>query len=216
MKIKLAVSFILLISLIAFYEYYQNKYNINKSVETSKDITFLIKRDFESIRKSIVEGKFEEEILKINNAVVIEKNWTDKMLHLERPFRLKRWEFSGTMFAKIKINNEDIGKENIDMKHSVEISNSDIRIVASLENPIKKIGLATLEQKIKLNKKEKETLADVSVSMKIERLIPGFMEKYAKEELDKTAENYLKKIEEAINNLPEPKPGISIPLKSRK
>ena len=210
MKIKLAISLILLLFIIVLYEYYKNN---NKVIETSKDLNFVIEKDFSDVRKSIVEGKFEKEILKINNATVLEKKWTEENFRIERPLRRNRkWDFSGTMVAKVKINNEDF-KDEVEIKHDIEVGDSSIKIIATLQNSIKKLGLTNLEQKIILEKNGAATLARVSVSMRVKRLIPGFMEAYAKEQLDNSARSYLEEIEKTLEDLPKTKPGISIPLK---
>lgn len=215
MKIKLTLALLLVVLLIAFNEYYQNKYSVNKTVETSKNTSFVVNREFSSIRKSLVQGKFEEEILKINNANVIEKKWENLKLYLEKPLSKNRyWELQGTMIAKIKINNEEVGSEEIEMKHNIEVGSEIVKILAELENPIEKIGLTTLEQEINLEPgPQNTTLANVGIKMKVKRLIPSVLEKYAQEKLDKTTENYLQKIKQIIENLPESKPGIFIPLK---
>lgn len=213
MRIKIVSSIILLITFIAIYEYYQNKYNIKKSVETVKGVEFKVERSFDSVRKSLIEGKFEEEILKINNAIIISKEWTNKKLYLERPLRRNRyWEFDGTMIAKVRINEENVGVEEVEMKHNIEVRDKSITINASLDSPIKKIGLTKLDQNITIEESDKSVLVKSCVAMKVQRLIPIFMEKYAQEQLDKAAENYLQKIENAIKGLPEPRSGISIPL----
>lgn len=215
MKIKLTISLLLLVLVVIFYEYYQNKYNINKTVETSENISFIIKKDFFSIRKSLVQGKFEEEILKINNATVLDKKWDNLKIYLEKPLSKNRyWELTGVMLAKIKINNEDVGSEDIEMKHNIEVGSTAVKIVAQLESPINKIGLTALEQEINLKPAGRDsTWANASIKIKVKRLIPSIMEKYAQEKIDKTAEGYLEKVKEILENLPEPMPGIFIPLK---
>lgn len=215
-RTKLLLSIVSLSILIAAYFHYQEKKSIKKIVETNKNTEFTIEKDFKSVSWSIATGRFEEEILKINNATILDKNWSNKEFHLERPLRRSRyWEFDGTMKAKIRINNnKNIGTEDIDMVHEVKVDSNEITIKAALENPIDKIGLTSMNQEINIEKGDNNlTNVKVSIKMKVVRLIPKFLENYAQNYLDKYAEEQVQKIKEAISNLPEKKPGISIPLK---
>jgi hypothetical protein len=135
MKIKLTLLLLFLALALALNEYYQNKYSIKKTIETEKSLSFLVDKEFSLIRKSLVQGKFEEEILKINNATVLEKKWNDLNLHLERPLRKDRyWDLKGNMVAKIKINNDNTGKEEIEMNHNIEVGSSNVKILCSLDS----------------------------------------------------------------------------------
>jgi len=215
MKIKLTLLLLFLVLALALNEYYQNKYSIKKTIETEKSLSFLVDKEFSLIRKSLVQGKFEEEILKINNATVLEKKWNDLNLYLERPLRKDRyWDLKGNMIAKIKINNDNTGKEEIEMNHNIEVGSSNVKILASLENPIEKIGLTTLEQEIKLEPgQQNKTIANVRIKMKVKRMIPSVMEKYAQEKLDSAANDYIEKTKHIIESMPETKTGIFIQFK---
>jgi hypothetical protein len=56
-------------ALLALFIYFSRIYQV-KNIEAYKEKQIVINKDFASVRKSITQGKFEEEILKINNAVV--------------------------------------------------------------------------------------------------------------------------------------------------
>jgi len=201
-----------LFALLAFSIYFSDVYR-PKNIYACKEAQEAINKDFISIRKSISQGKFEEEILKINNAKVIEKQWNNKKLFLQRPLKKDRyWEFDGTMLAKVQLNNENIGSEVVEMKHDVVVSTNQINLESSLNNPVKKIGLVNLTQKILIKPSGNQTVVSIKVEMKISRIIPIFFEKQAEDKVKEEVEKSLNEIINTIKNLPEPKQGIMIPL----
>lgn len=210
---KIFLIFLFLFALLGLFIYFSEIYQV-KNIEAYKEQQVVLDRDFVLIRKAISQGKFEEEILKINNATVIEKKWNNKKLFLQKPLRKDRfWEFDGSLIAKVRINNENIGSEVVEMKHNVVVSINEINLEANLNNPIKKIGLINLNQKILIKPIDKsKSLVNVSVEMKISRTIPAFLIKEAENKIKEETKKSLNEIIKTIQNLPEPKQGIMIPL----
>jgi hypothetical protein len=213
MKIKLIVVFSLIVLLAAvflFVFFDTNQKNIFKTISSEKESKFLINKNFISVRKSITQGKFEEEISQVNQATPIEKKWVDKKILLQKPLSKDRfWEFDGTLLAKIKVKDYE---NPVDMKHKVSIGSGSVSINTSLESPIEEVGLTQLDQEINFVPNNTQTLCSIKVTMTAKRIIPFFMEKYAKDKIEKESQAYLDRMTEAINNLPEPKPGIVIPI----
>lgn len=182
------------------------------TVEVCRKRQFLINQDFASVRKSLAQGKFEEEILKANNATMIEKQWINKGFHIERPLKKDRyWEFNGSLLAKIGVNNPKTGPMTIELKHDVLVTTEKIQLEANLVRPLE-VGLTDLNQKILLIPHGDKTLVRVEVSMRLSRFVPPFMREYAQTQLIQAAENSVDTFETVITNLPPPKPGLSIPL----
>lgn len=183
------------------------------TVEVSRRKQFVIDRDFVSVRKSLSQGKFEEEILKANNAVMIEKKWINKGFHIERPLKKDRyWEFNGSLLAKIGVNNPRTGQMTVELKHDVLVTTETIQLEANLVRPLE-IGLTDLREKIVMVPQGDKTLVRIEVAMRLSRFVPGFFREYAQKQLMQAADNSVDTFESVVKNLPPPKPGLNLPLK---
>lgn len=186
------------------------------TVEACRRKQFLIDKNFVLVRKSLSQGKFEEEILKANNATMIEKRWINKGFHIERLLKKDRyWEFNGSLIAKIAVTNPKTGSTIVELKHDVLVTNEKIQLEANLMRSLE-VGLTDLNQKILLVPQGDKTLVRVEVSMRLSRFVPPFMKEYAQTQLIQAVENSVDTFEAVIANLPPPKPGLSIPKSNLK
>ena len=182
------------------------------TVEVCRKKQFVIDKDFVSVRKSLSQGKFEEEILKANNAVMIEKTWINKGFHIERPLKKDRyWEFNGSLLAKVGVNNPRTGQMTVELKHDVLVTTDAIQLEANLARPLE-VGLTNLRQKIVMVPQGDKTLVRIEVSMRLSRFVPGFFREYAQKQLMQAADSSVDAFESVLKNLPPPKPGLNLPL----
>lgn len=202
--LKKCVLFFVIFALLAAGYFSLPKY----TAEVCRRKQFIVDRDFVSMRKSLSQGRFEEEILRANNAVMIQKSWVDKGFHIERPLKKDRyWEFSGVLHAKVGVNDPHTGQTTVDLQHVVLVTTDKIELEATLMRPLE-IGVTDLRQKIYMEPHGDKTLVRIEVAMRLHRFVPNFMQKYAKESLMKAADNSVNTFETVITNLPSPKPGI--------
>lgn len=118
------------------------------TAEVCRRKQFVVDRDFVSMRKSLSQGRFEEEILRANNATMIQKSWIDKGFHIERPLRKDRyWEFNGVLQAKVSVNDPRTGQMTVDLQHKVLVTPEQIDLEATLMRPLS-VGVTDLRQKI--------------------------------------------------------------------
>lgn len=174
------------------------KYNI----EVCRRKQVILEKDFVSIRKALSQGKFEEQILQANNAIMIQKSWTDKNFQIQRLIgKDKYWEFSGTLYAQVQVESQ--GKPMVvELQHDVLVSTTKIELEATLIRPLE-IGVTDLRQKIFMKPIGHKTLVQIEVAMKLHRFVPFFMHEYAKQALMKAADNSANIIESAIKDLPQ-------------
>lgn len=180
------------------------------TAEVCRRKQFVVDRDFVSMRKSLSQGRFEEEILRANNATMIQKSWIDKGFHIERPLRKDRyWEFNGVLQAKVSVNDPRTGQMTVDLQHKVLVTPEQIDLEATLMRPLS-VGVTDLRQKIHMEPYGDKTLIRVEVAMRLHRFVPSFMQEYAKESLMKAADNSVNTFETVIKGLPPPKPGLNL------
>jgi hypothetical protein len=111
------------------------------TAEVCRRKQFVVDRDFVSMRKSLSQGRFEEEILRANNATMIQKSWIDKGFHIERPLRKDRyWEFNGVLQAKVSVNDPRTGQMTVDLQHKVLVTPEQIDLEATVPRNLGKSG----------------------------------------------------------------------------
>src|SRR5579859_7884307 len=94
------------------------------TIDTNARYSFVIDKEFNSIRNSMINGKFEKELAKANDITMLEKTWLTSDLAISRPFSKKHreWEFNGTMNAKIRPNNNNYVDTPISLIQTLKIS----------------------------------------------------------------------------------------------
>jgi len=209
--LKKGLLFFVIFALLAAVYFSLPKY----TTEVCRRKQFVVNKDFVSMRKVLSQGKFEEEILKANNATMIQKTWIDKSFHIERPLKKDRyWEFNGVLQAKVGVNNPKTGQMTVDMQHNVLVTTDKIDLEAKLMRPLD-IGITDLRQKITMVPYGDKTLIKVEVAMRLHRYVPKFMREYANKSLMEAADNSVETIEAVIISLPPPKPGLNLEMLKR-
>lgn len=178
------------------------------TVEVCRRRQFVVDRDFVSMRKSLSQGHFEEEILRANNATVIQKSWINTGIHVERPLQKDRyWEFSGVLQAKVGVNDSKNGQMTVDLQHKVLVASEQINLETTLIRPLE-VGVTDLRQKIHMKPYGNKTFIKVEVAMRLHRFVPYFMQRYARESLMKAVDRSADTFEVVIKNLPSSKSGL--------
>lgn len=170
------------------------------TVEAERTISFVMDRSFEDTRKAIARGRFQDEILKINNAILIQKDWTNKNISIQRPLSPDvYWSFDGEMVAKIQIGDPPALME---MLHKVHVSTETVKIEATLKKPLD-IGITDLKQNIAiLPDGEGKTKVDVTVYIKLQKTMPSWMTFVADKKINTAADESVQKFEQVIRTMP--------------
>lgn len=181
-------------------------------VEVERSTSFVMDRSFEDVRKAISRGRFQDEILKINNATLIQKEWSNKNISVHRPLSPDiYWSFDGQMTAKIQIGEPPALMEMI---HKVHVSTEAVKIEATLKSPLD-IGITDLKQNISiLPDGEGKTKVDVNVYIKLEKTMPSWMTFLADKKINAAADESVQKFEQVIRTMPSDR--LTKPPKKKK
>lgn len=163
---------------------------------------FILDTPFADVRRSVRQGKFEKETLRINNAELINKQWVDKSFDIQRPLRKDRYfEFCGRLIAKVRVDNPHAGKLEVELLEDVCFATDRIEVVTRLNRPLP-IGVSDLYQSVYLCPEGTDkTKVKLVSQITLKRYIPKFMEKYARGEVKKATEDSIVKMEYAIRSL---------------
>jgi hypothetical protein len=179
----------------------------------NRKTTFVLDRSFEDMRKSLSQGRFEEEILKSNNATMVSKTWHRSDLRIQRPLSKDRyWEFNGVMTARVQVDHPQAGQFVVDMRHKLHVAKDSIEIEANLERPLE-VGITDLRERIVMYPNgPNQTVVELEIGMKLQRIVPSFMREYAQTQLNNAADRSITNLQQVLQNLPPPKKGLVIPL----
>jgi len=183
------------------------------SAQANRKTTFVLDRSFEDVRKSLQQGRFEEEILKANNATMISKTWHRSDLRIVKPLSRDRyWEFNGVMTAKVSVDHPEAGQFVVEMRHKIHVAKDAIQIEADLERPLE-VGVTGLHQRITMYPNgPNQTVVELEIGMRLQRIVPSFMREYAQGQLNQAADKSITNLQQVLQNLPPPKKGLVIPL----
>lgn len=186
------------------------------TIHTQRTRTFVLDRDFQEVRKSFVKGRFQEEILRVNNAQLLKKTWIDKKLSIQKPLRYDRyWSFDGEMLATIQVAADGQKPITVEMVHDIHVAKDAIAIKATLAKPLE-IGVTNLYQELEiLPDGPGKTKVIVSVYIKLQRFIPSPWRDYAEKQVATAADSSVSNFEQVIRAMPEVN-GIVIPLAERR
>lgn len=170
------------------------------TLEVCRRKQIVVDKDFTSLRKSLVQGKFEKEILRINNATMVRQNWINKNFQIQRLIgKDKYWEFCGTLYAQVKVEHQG-SPMIVDLEHDVVVATNKIELKSTLIRPLE-IGVTDLQENIFMRPYGNKTLVQIEVSMRLHRFVPFFMHEYAKQSLMKAADDSANAFETAIKSL---------------
>ncbi len=176
--------------------------NDRTTVESSHAKEFIMDTPFKKIQKGLRKGKFEQETMRINNAVMLEQRWIDHDIHFERLLRKDRyWEFKGKMYAKVQVSDPKAGTLQVDLIEDVVFAINRIEIKTQLARPLD-VGVTDLKESIiMLPVGETQTNVRLSSYLKLQRYIPKMFKDYAQTELDNASSGAIANMEQAIRSL---------------
>jgi hypothetical protein len=173
-------------------------------VESGRSTEFVLDKPFDDIRKAMRQGRFEKENLKINNAVVLEKRWVDKHFRLERPLlkalREKKFEFTGTLYAKVYVDSPKAGKITVELVQEIRFAWDGVEIHTTLVKPLD-IGLTNMTQDIVLTPMGNQTKVELKNHMRLQRFIPKSYKDFAQRQMDNAAFESIQKMETVLRGL---------------
>lgn len=177
------------------------KYLPQTQVQEQLSHEFVLDLPFSDIRRTILQGRFEQETLRINESEMIAKKWTDIHVDLQRPLRSNRhFEFNGRMTARVRVKTPQLGKIEIDLIEDVCIATDRIEVITRLDKPLS-IGISDIEQSIFIIPEGDKSKIELKNKIILKRYIPGFMENYVRSEVKKATEDSITKMEYVIRNL---------------
>lgn len=110
------------------------------------------------------------------------------------------------------MDHPQVGQFVVDMRHKPHVAKDAIQIEANLERPLP-VGVTDLQQRITIFPHGPgQTMVQLEIGMKLQRIVPSFVRNYAQGELDAATERSIRNIEQVLRNLPSPKKGLVIPL----
>lgn len=182
-----------------------------QTIQVQRKTSFILQRDFQDVRKSFVQGKFQEEILKINNASLISSSWKDKKFLIQKPLQADRyWCFDGTMLATVKISSKHEQPMIVDMVHEVHVASDEIKIHVMFHKPINGIDLQ--QDLIIVPAGPGLTKVSVVVNLQLCRFIPSWWMESATKQVTESAETSVANFEQVIKAMPVIK-GFVIPIR---
>lgn len=170
-------------------------------VQEDSQREFVLDSSFTDIRRTILQGRFEQETLRINESEMIAKKWTDIHVNLQKPLQKDRFfEFNGRMLARVRVNTPQLGKIEIELIEDVCIATDRVEVITRLNKPLP-IGISDIVQSIYIYPENNKTKVELKDKIILKRYIPGFMEKQVRDEVKKATEDSIAKMEDAIRNL---------------
>jgi hypothetical protein len=166
-----------------------------KTIEAGGSKTFVVNKSFSEIKKILIKGKFEEEILKANHATILEKKWVDMNFHL------KGMEFRGKLNARVSVNNPKIGTIVVNLTHTIHVNKEMIDVKAELNKPLD-VGLTEFKQHILIQPND-ENSVKISIKnyLKLQRSMPEFLRNYAQQQMNDSSQQGLDNLERIIKDL---------------
>jgi len=170
-------------------------------IQESSATQFVLNVPFKEVQKSIRKGNFEQETLKINNAELLQKQWIDRNFNIQRPLKADRyWEFSGRLLAKVRVDNPQAGKMDVELVEDIFFATNRIEVKTQLAKPLA-IGVSDIRQEIVIYPYGQTTRVELSSNITLKRFVPWFMTDYARKQVKSATEQSVSKMESILRNL---------------
>jgi hypothetical protein len=177
------------------------KYMPHSIVQEASNTEFVMDIPFKEVQKAVRKGQFEQETLRINNAELVSKQWSHKHLDIQRPLKKDRYiEFSGRLFAKVRVDNQHAGKIEVELVEDVCFATDRIEVKTTLARPLA-IGVSDMRQEILMTPQGDKTYVRLSSNITLKRYIPFFMAEYARKQVKTATVDSVQKMEYVIRNL---------------
>jgi hypothetical protein len=197
-NISLLIAFVLS-CLIAFF--FIPKHVFQTTIDETASVEIVIDKPFKDIQKAIRKGNFEEQVLRINNAELISKQWVDRRFNIERPLKKDRyWELAGKIVAQVQVDDPHAGRIQVELVEEVFFAIDRIEVHTRLNRPLD-IGVSDIQQTICLTPDGEQTRVFLANRIILKRFIPPFMKEQIRERVRQSAERSVNSMEQAIRGL---------------
>lgn len=186
------------------------------TVEARREHAFVVNMPFKDVQAALRRDDMLAKVLEANDGELLDKQVVDKDLYLHRPLSKKHrdWRLHSICLCKIRIRDDRAGDMVVDLKQTLHAVPDYIRVEVELAKPMD-VGLSKMDQLIEIKScGENQTIISMKLYMKLERMVPSFMQKMARDEVHKAADKQIGDFEPILrNHLENYKPGFfRIPL----
>lgn len=188
----------------------------NYTVEARREHAFVVNMPFKDVQAALRRDDMLAKVLEANNGELLDKQVLDKDLYLRRPLSKKHrdWRLSSVCLCKIRIRDNRVGDMVVDLKQTLYAVPDYIRVEVELARPME-VGLSKMDQLIEIKSYgESQTIISMKLYMKLDRMVPSFMQKMAHDEVHNAADKQIGDFEPILrNHLKNYQPGFfRIPL----